>query len=119
MNYAVEIDSDAMIYIPSFIKIGSGIQKLIRGIHTHIHGQDCDLVRLLSFFQNKESGLKKEITTQLGNFIKYTSPKEGICLETISAGTSAILAQVFVVSSHSPCEFEYFAKTVLFQVLSC
>jgi hypothetical protein len=27
--------ADAMIYIPSFIKIGSGIQNLIRGIHRH------------------------------------------------------------------------------------
>jgi hypothetical protein len=32
MKYAVEIASDAMIYIPSFTKIGSGIQKLIKGI---------------------------------------------------------------------------------------
>jgi hypothetical protein len=31
MKYAVEMNSGAMIYIPSFIKIGSGIQKLIRG----------------------------------------------------------------------------------------
>jgi hypothetical protein len=31
MKYAVEIGSGAMIHIPSFIKIGSGIQKLIRG----------------------------------------------------------------------------------------
>jgi hypothetical protein len=29
MKYAVEMGSDAMIYIPSFIKIGSGIQKFI------------------------------------------------------------------------------------------
>jgi hypothetical protein len=29
MKYAVEIGSGAMIYIPSFIKSGSGIQKLI------------------------------------------------------------------------------------------
>jgi hypothetical protein len=27
MKYAVEMASGAMIYIPSFIKIGSGIQK--------------------------------------------------------------------------------------------
>jgi hypothetical protein len=32
MKYAIEMGSDAMIYIPSFIKIDSGIQKLIRGI---------------------------------------------------------------------------------------
>jgi hypothetical protein len=31
MKCAVEMGSGAMIYIPSFIKIGSGIQKLIRG----------------------------------------------------------------------------------------
>jgi hypothetical protein len=31
MMCAIEIDSGAMIYIPSFIKIGSDIQKLIRG----------------------------------------------------------------------------------------
>jgi hypothetical protein len=31
MKYATEMGSCAMIYIPSFIKIGSGIQKLIGG----------------------------------------------------------------------------------------
>jgi hypothetical protein len=31
MKYVVEIDSGAMLYIPSFIKTVSGIQKLIRG----------------------------------------------------------------------------------------
>jgi hypothetical protein len=31
MKYAVEMGSSAMIYIPNFIKNGSGIQKLIRG----------------------------------------------------------------------------------------
>jgi hypothetical protein len=31
MEYVVEMGSCAMIFIPSFIKIGSGIQKLIRG----------------------------------------------------------------------------------------
>jgi hypothetical protein len=34
MKYAVEMGSGAMMYIPSFIKIGSGIQKLM-GIHRH------------------------------------------------------------------------------------
>jgi hypothetical protein len=33
-NYAVEMGSGAVIYIPSFLTIGSGIEKLIRGIHT-------------------------------------------------------------------------------------
>jgi hypothetical protein len=35
MKYAVEVGSIAMIYTPSFIQIGLGIQKLIRGIHRH------------------------------------------------------------------------------------
>jgi hypothetical protein len=47
--------SDAMIYIPSFIKIGSGIQKLI-GV---IHRQEGGLISLLLFFQNKERRLKQ------------------------------------------------------------
>jgi hypothetical protein len=31
MKYVVEMDSGAMIYIPNFIKIGSGIRKLMWG----------------------------------------------------------------------------------------
>jgi hypothetical protein len=31
MEYTVEIGSGAMIYIPYFIKFGSGIQKLLEG----------------------------------------------------------------------------------------
>jgi hypothetical protein len=31
MDYAAEMGSGAMIYIPSFIKIGSGIEMLIGG----------------------------------------------------------------------------------------
>jgi hypothetical protein len=34
MKHAVEKGSGAMIYIPSFIKIGSGIQMLMREIHS-------------------------------------------------------------------------------------
>jgi hypothetical protein len=33
MKYAVEIASGGMIFIPRFLKIGSGIHKLLRGIH--------------------------------------------------------------------------------------
>jgi hypothetical protein len=35
MKYAAEMDSSTMIYIQSFIKIGSGIQTLMVGIHRH------------------------------------------------------------------------------------
>jgi hypothetical protein len=38
MNCAVEMDSDGMIYIPSFINICSAIQKLIGG-DTHTDTQ--------------------------------------------------------------------------------
>jgi hypothetical protein len=34
MKYAIEMASCAMIYIPSFIKIDSGIQKLLKDTHT-------------------------------------------------------------------------------------
>jgi hypothetical protein len=33
MNDAVEMGLAAMIYIPSFINIGSGIQKVVGGTH--------------------------------------------------------------------------------------
>jgi hypothetical protein len=38
-NWAVEMDSGVVIYIPSFIKIGSGILKLIGmgGVYRHTH----------------------------------------------------------------------------------
>jgi hypothetical protein len=55
MKYGVRMGSGAMIYIPSFIKIGSEIQKFIRG---DTHRQQYDLISLLLFFQNKKSSLK-------------------------------------------------------------
>jgi hypothetical protein len=39
MNYTAEMGSGFMIYTPNFIKTGSGIQKLIRGIHRHTNTQ--------------------------------------------------------------------------------
>jgi hypothetical protein len=48
MKYATEMGSGAMIYISSFIQIGSSIQKLGGGGHTK-HGV---LISLLLFFQN-------------------------------------------------------------------
>jgi hypothetical protein len=50
MKYAVEVGSGAMIYIPSFIKIGSVIQKFILvGGDTQTHRQHSILIRLLLF----------------------------------------------------------------------
>jgi hypothetical protein len=59
MKYATEMGSSAMIYILSFTKIGSGIQKLtVRDSQTH--RQHGDLISLFLFFQNKESRLKND-----------------------------------------------------------
>jgi hypothetical protein len=55
MNYAFEIGPGAMIYIPNFIEIGSGIGKILRGCTHRQHG---DLLSLLLFSQNKESRVK-------------------------------------------------------------
>jgi hypothetical protein len=46
MKYLIEMGSRATIDLQSFIKIGLGIHKLIRGLHSQ-HG---DRVSLLSFF---------------------------------------------------------------------
>jgi hypothetical protein len=55
-------NSDTMTYIPSFIKIGSGIQKLIGGIHRQ-HGDRISLLLFLIFLQNKESRMKTKFQT--------------------------------------------------------
>jgi hypothetical protein len=49
-NYAFEIELGAMMYMPSSIKIGSGIQNLIGG-YTYRHKQEAKLIILLSFFK--------------------------------------------------------------------
>jgi hypothetical protein len=56
MKYAVEMGSGAMIYIPSFKKIGSGNQKLM-GWDSQTHRQHGDLISLFSFSQTKENRL--------------------------------------------------------------
>jgi hypothetical protein len=55
-----------VIYVPSFIKIGSGIQNLTGGCidtntHTDTHRQQGDLISRLLSFQNKERGLKMNL----------------------------------------------------------
>jgi hypothetical protein len=57
----------AVIYVPSFIKIGSGIQTLIgwdtqahthkrAHTHAHTHRQQRDLISLLCFFKIRRLG---------------------------------------------------------------
>jgi hypothetical protein len=59
MKYAVEMGSGAMIYIASYINIGSDIQQVIRG-DSQTHRQQGDRISLLLYFQNKESKLKRQ-----------------------------------------------------------
>jgi hypothetical protein len=51
MKYAVEMGSGSMIYIPSFIKIGSGTKILLGGIHRHTDRQQGDMISLFLFFR--------------------------------------------------------------------
>jgi hypothetical protein len=55
MKYATELGLRAMIYsyIPSFIKSGSGVRKLLRGIHIQAHRQQGDLISLPLFIFSK------------------------------------------------------------------
>jgi hypothetical protein len=57
MKYAIEMCSGAMIYIASFIKFGSGIQKLVKGdTQTHIRYRYL----ISTHFFNNESRIKNE-----------------------------------------------------------
>jgi hypothetical protein len=67
MKYAVEMSSGATTYIPSFVRTGSGIQKIVGGrggggvVHIQIYRKQGDLISLLLFFQDKENGLKMNL----------------------------------------------------------
>jgi hypothetical protein len=72
MKYVVKMGLGVMIYVPSFVKIGSGIQKLIGGLHRHTdHRQDGHRMSLLFFVQNKENKLK---SNQNCKYIKNSPP---------------------------------------------
>jgi hypothetical protein len=45
------MSSGGVIYVPSFIKIGSEVQKLITGGYTDTHRQQGDLISLLYFLK--------------------------------------------------------------------
>jgi hypothetical protein len=58
MQYNIEKGSGAMIYISSFMKIGSGIQKLIGVIYRQTASDHICV--LIFFFQNKGNGLMRK-----------------------------------------------------------
>jgi hypothetical protein len=55
MKYAVEMGTEAMIDIPSFIEVNSDIQKLIRGIHKHT-GSMMIICIYFWFFKTRKVG---------------------------------------------------------------
>jgi hypothetical protein len=57
MNYAVQMGPSGLMYISSFMKTDSAIQKLLGGIHIQTYRQQGDLISLHLFYQNKESRL--------------------------------------------------------------
>jgi hypothetical protein len=80
MRNAVEIGSGSMMYIPIFIKIGSGIQTFRRG-DTNTDKQQSDLISLFSFilFQNNESRvIKNEKLVSCNHFISRRVLSSGI-----------------------------------------
>jgi hypothetical protein len=50
MKYAIEMGLDAVLYMPSLIKIGSDIQNLIGG-GGHAYGEHSDFICLLLFLE--------------------------------------------------------------------
>jgi hypothetical protein len=69
MKYAAEMSIGAIIYIPCFINICSGIQKLMQGGYRDIHHGDH--ISLLLFFQNKKSRLNWDgFVTVLSEFFE-------------------------------------------------
>jgi hypothetical protein len=58
MKYAAEMGSGAMMYIPSFIKIGSVIITSIGGTHKHTNRMVI-AETYFHFFQKKENVLKR------------------------------------------------------------
>jgi hypothetical protein len=64
MKYTVEMGSVAMIYIPSFIKIGSGIQRLMGRIHRHTDSMEITSA-YFHFFKIKKVGKKLTFKLQV------------------------------------------------------
>jgi hypothetical protein len=73
MKYAVQMSPGGTVYIPSFIKIGSCVQKLIRGF------SDTQTVRRSHkptfILQNKERRLKSIKYKNLSVQVKYYNDK--------------------------------------------
>jgi hypothetical protein len=67
MNYAFEMGSGAVTHMSILLKIGSGIQTLIRGIHRQTDRQHGDSISMDSYLKNKESRPRMEFYQILQN----------------------------------------------------
>jgi hypothetical protein len=84
IKHAFDMGSGANIYIPSFIKIDSGIQKLMGAERTH--RQHGDLISiLLGFFQNNERRLKNRLKV-IAHTFPYTNDLDYIGTKSTVAG---------------------------------
>jgi hypothetical protein len=79
MKYPVEMDSGVMIYIPSFIKSGSGIQNLMGGgIYRHTDSMEIARVYFY-FFKIKRSKLKEQSISCMTITSSAVTPTKRIC----------------------------------------
>jgi hypothetical protein len=77
MKYAVEMCLDAVIYIPSFVKISSGTQKSIRR-DTQAHRQHGDRIRVLEE-SGRETGPYMYPTHYVPRRIQQSKTARGRC----------------------------------------
>jgi hypothetical protein len=68
MRYTTEIGSGATIFVPTFVKTDSAIQKLTGEYKDRQH---CDHISLLLFFQDKQNRLKMS-NLILSSYAKWT-----------------------------------------------
>jgi hypothetical protein len=65
MKYTFGMGSNAIVYIPRFIKTSLGMQKLLRGRYTETNREKAGLMIPTLFFQNRESGLNMSFILDL------------------------------------------------------
>jgi hypothetical protein len=65
MKYAVEMGSGAMIYIPSFVKTGSGVQKFMEGIYRHTQTAWWSHKPTFIFFKIKKLGYETDVSRDM------------------------------------------------------
>jgi hypothetical protein len=83
IKYAVQMGSGAVMYMPSLIKTGSDIRRLL----WRIHRQQGDLISVHYFFQNKEKRLKIGTITKYNKCAKKCRNVRFISIPSLFSGT--------------------------------